>query len=90
MEALFAQEGDNLDIRVLYGWFLNRTKRRVTDFAADAEQKINKHSLMDFDRYDEYLLTSMGNICLSIARDMRGERGSEGGKRKGCAIALFC
>ncbi|KAF2666103.1 TPR-like protein [Microthyrium microscopicum] len=74
MQALFESEGDNLNVRVIYGWFLNRTKKRTADFAADAEQRLNKHTLLNFDRTDPYLLTSMGNICLSIAREMRGEK----------------
>jgi RNA polymerase-associated protein CTR9 len=77
MQELFDSENDNLDIRVIYGWFLNRTKRRTTDFAADAEQRLNKHTLIQFDRSDPYLLTSMGNICLSIARELRGDKEKE-------------
>jgi RNA polymerase-associated protein CTR9 len=77
MQELYDGESDNLDIRVIYGWFLNRSKRRTTDFAADAEQRLNKHTLIQFDRNDPYLLTSMGNICLSIARELRGEKDKE-------------
>ena len=73
MQEMFNSDTDNLDVRGLYGWFLNRTKRRTLNFAEDQEQKHNKQTLLNFDKYDPYVLTSMGNICLSIAREMRRE-----------------
>jgi RNA polymerase-associated protein CTR9 len=73
MHEMFDNDTDNLDIRGLYGWFLNRTKRRTLNFADDQEQRHNKQTLVNFDKYDPYVLTSMGNICLSIAREMRRE-----------------
>jgi RNA polymerase-associated protein CTR9 len=73
MKAMFEGEGENLEIRALYGWFLNRTKKRTINFHEDEEQKLNKESL-SMARYDTYVLTSMGNICLAIAREFRGEQ----------------
>jgi RNA polymerase-associated protein CTR9 len=71
LRELFDRDPANLDVRALYGWFLNRTKKRTPQFAEDAEQRHNKHTLVDYDKHDTYVFTSMGNICLSIAREMR-------------------
>jgi RNA polymerase-associated protein CTR9 len=76
MKAMFEAEPDNLEIRALYGWFLNRTKRRTIQYQDDEEQNFHKESLSKA-KYDTYVLTSMGNICLSIAREMRGDDNKE-------------
>ena len=77
LRELFDRDPANLDVRALYGWFLNRTKKRTPHFAEDAEQRHNKHTLVDHDKYDTYVFTSMGNICLAIAREMRREEDRE-------------
>src|SRR5205814_9064333 len=66
LRELFDRDPVNLDVRALYGWFLNRTKKRTPNSAEDAEQRHNKHTLVDYDKHDTYVFTSMGNICLSI------------------------
>jgi RNA polymerase-associated protein CTR9 len=81
MKEMLERDPSNLDVRALYGWFLNRTKRRTPIFAEDVEQRHNKHSLIDYDKHDTYVYTSMGNICLAIAREMRSDKDREPRRR---------
>jgi RNA polymerase-associated protein CTR9 len=77
VKALLGRDSANMDVRALYGWLLNRTKRRVQSVSDDAEQKHGKATLTTFDKYDQYVLTSMGNIWLASAREMRREEDKE-------------
>lgn len=70
IEALFNSNTDDLDIRALYGWYLNQTKKFSLDPAQDVEQRHHKHTLQQFDKHDIYALTAMGNINLKCAREM--------------------
>jgi RNA polymerase-associated protein CTR9 len=87
MRDLFERDSENMDVRALYGWFLNRTKKRTLNTNEDPEQKHGKQTLVTFDKYDQYVLTSMGNIWLSMAREMRREEDKER-KRKAYERAL--
>ncbi|OAG05786.1 uncharacterized protein CC84DRAFT_1092411 [Paraphaeosphaeria sporulosa] len=71
---------DNLEVRALYGWYANKSKKRGVPFAEDQEQRHYKHTLQKFDKHDTYSLTGMGNIHLAIAREMR--RDTEQDKEK--------
>ena len=63
----------NLDVRAFYGWYLNKAKRETLNIAEDQEQRHYKHTLQSYDKHDLYSLTGMGNIYLSIARELPRE-----------------
>ncbi|KAJ9655352.1 protein required for normal CLN1 and CLN2 G1 cyclin expression [Coniosporium apollinis] len=71
IQELYKTDPSNLDVRSLYGWFLSRAKRRTMNIAEDQEQRHYKHTLQQYDKHDRYSLTGMGNIYLTIAREMR-------------------
>lgn len=70
LQKLLATEQSNLEIRALYGWFLQRSKKRTLNLAEDYEFRHYKQTLQNFDKHDRYSLVGMGNIHLSIAREM--------------------
>jgi RNA polymerase-associated protein CTR9 len=61
---------ENLEIRAMYGWYLNKAKKKTQAVAEDQEQRHLKHTLRDFNKHDLYSLTAMGNLHLTIAREM--------------------
>ena len=69
--ALNDTDGSNLEVRAMLGWYLSRSKKRVTNIADDQEQKHYKKTLMDYDKHDRYSLTGMGNLYATYAREMR-------------------
>lgn len=73
MHELYEAESQNLDVRSLYGWYLRKAKKRVPDPAQDQEQRHYKHTLQNMDKHDRYSLTAMGNMYLTVAREMRRE-----------------
>lgn len=80
MKQLFKENEDNIEVRALYGWYLNKSKKKGLDFATDVEQRLYKHTLQQFDKHDRYSLMGMGNILLAIAREL--PRNSEQEKEK--------
>ncbi|KAH8633080.1 Tetratricopeptide repeat protein 1 [Alternaria alternata] len=80
MKDLFKENEDNVEVRALYGWYVNKSKKRTSNFAADDEQRLYKHTLQKSDKHDRYSLMGMGNIHLAIAREM--PRSSEQDKEK--------
>ncbi|KAJ6281920.1 hypothetical protein J3E71DRAFT_198274 [Bipolaris maydis] len=80
VKDLFKQNEDNVEVRALYGWYVNKSKKRTQNFAADDEQRLYKHTLQKSDKHDRYSLMGMGNIHLAIAREM--PRTSEQDKEK--------
>ncbi|KAF2205580.1 hypothetical protein GQ43DRAFT_459850 [Delitschia confertaspora ATCC 74209] len=80
LTKLYQVHPNNLEVRALNGWWLNKTKKRTQNVAEDQEQRHYKHTLQHFDKHDRYALTGMGNIWLAIAREMR--RDSEQDKEK--------
>lgn len=80
MKELYEADSQNLDVRALYGWFLRKAKRRTNELAQDQEQRHYKHSLSSIDKHDRYSLTAMGNMHLTLAREMRRE--TEGDREK--------
>lgn len=79
--AVYEKNKENLEMRALYGLFLNRTKRRTMNISEDAEQRFYKRTLQELDKHDIYSLVAMGNINLHIAREMRRETEDEKMKR---------
>jgi RNA polymerase-associated protein CTR9 len=84
MSKVYHSAEDNLDIRGLYGWYLNKTRKpqRNATFAEDLEQRHLKHTLRDFNKHDHYSLTAMGNLHLIYAREMPRMSESDKQKRK--------
>ncbi|KAF1851049.1 protein prenylyltransferase [Cucurbitaria berberidis CBS 394.84] len=80
MKELFKENEDNIEVRALYGWYVNKSKKRTQNFATDDEQRLYKHTLQKSDKHDRYSLMGMGNIHLAIAREM--PRSSEQEKEK--------
>ncbi|EEH49775.1 uncharacterized protein PADG_05854 [Paracoccidioides brasiliensis Pb18] len=82
MAKLYELESTNLEVRALFGWYLSKSKRRVTNIAEDHEQRHYKHTLQGYDKHDRYSLTGMGNIYLLAARDMRRDTEQDKEKRR--------
>ena len=82
MAKLYEGEYQNLEVRALNGWYLNKAKRRVANLAEDQEQRHHKHTLLYYDKHDMYSLTGMGNLYLLTARDMRRESDQDKEKRR--------
>jgi RNA polymerase-associated protein CTR9 len=80
MKELFKENEDQVEVRALYGWYVNKSKKKTSNFAADDEQRLYKHTLQKSDKHDRYSLMGMGNIHLAIAREM--PRSSEQEKEK--------
>ncbi|KAF2446043.1 TPR-like protein [Karstenula rhodostoma CBS 690.94] len=82
VKDLVKSHEDNLEVRALYGWYANKSKKRGVPFAEDQEQRHYKHTLQKFDKHDTYSLTGMGNIHLAIAREMRRDTEQDKEKRR--------
>jgi RNA polymerase-associated protein CTR9 len=82
MAALYEAESSNLEVRSLYGWYLSKAKKRVSNIAEDQEQRHYKHTLQNHDKHDQYSLTGMGNLYLTLAREMRRDTEPDREKRR--------
>ncbi|KAJ4302802.1 protein required for normal CLN1 and CLN2 G1 cyclin expression [Kalmusia sp. IMI 367209] len=82
VKELIKSHDDNLEVRALYGWYANKSKKRGVILAEDQEQRHYKHTLQKFDKHDTYSLTGMGNIHLTIAREMRRDTEQDKEKRR--------
>ena len=80
--SLYEADSQDMEIRSLYGWYLNKAKRRTHNIAEDQEQRHYKHTLQQFDKHDQYALTAMGNLHLTVAREMRRDTDQEREKRR--------
>ncbi|KAF2425762.1 hypothetical protein EJ08DRAFT_700160 [Tothia fuscella] len=69
----------NLEVRSMYGWYLNKSKKKTQNVAEDQEQRHYKRTLQNH-RHDLYSLTADGNLHLTIAREM--PRATDGEKDK--------
>lgn len=69
LKQLLDSDPSNLEVRAMYGWYLNRTKKRTLQLQEDVEQRHFKHTLMTYDKHDIYSLTGMGNMHLTVARE---------------------
>ena len=81
LTKLYQTHSTHLEVRALHGWWLNKTKKRTQNVAEDQEQRHYKHTLQHYDKHDRYALTGMGNIWLSIAREMRRDTEQDKEKR---------
>jgi len=81
IKQLIEADPSNLEIRSLYGWYINKTKKRTLALNEDAEQRHYKHTLQTYDKHDLYSLTGMGNLHLAVAREMPRSTDQEKDKR---------
>ncbi|CAI7657781.1 unnamed protein product [Penicillium pancosmium] len=82
MSKLYEVDSSNLEVRSLFGWYLSKSKKRVSNLAEDSEQRHHKHTLQYYDKHDRYALTGMGNVHLLAARDMRRDTEADKEKRR--------
>ena len=82
MASLYEIDHHDMEIRALYGWYLNKAKRRVQNIAEDQEQRHYKQSLQQFDKHDQFSLTAMGNLHLVLAREMPRQTEQEKDRRR--------
>ena len=82
VNELFESDQSNLEVRALYGWYLNKAKKRTANIAEDLEQRHYKHTLQQYDKHDRYSLTGMGNLWLAAAREMRRDTEADRDKRR--------
>lgn len=82
MSKLYEVDSSNLEVRSLFGWYLSKSKKRVSNLAEDSEQRHYKHTLQYYDKHDRYALTGMGNVHLLAGRDMRRDSEQEKEKRR--------
>ncbi|OJJ48800.1 hypothetical protein ASPZODRAFT_149798 [Penicilliopsis zonata CBS 506.65] len=82
MAKLYETDSMNLEVRALFGWYLSKSKKRVSNLAEDHEQRHYKHTLQYYDKHDRYALTGMGNVHLLTARDMRRDTDQDKEKRR--------
>lgn len=82
ISTLYEADNQDMDIRSMYGWYLNKAKRRGQHIAEDQEQRFYKQTLQQFDKHDQYSLTAMGNMYLVVAREMRRDTEQEREKRR--------
>jgi RNA polymerase-associated protein CTR9 len=81
VKDLYKENEDNVEVRALFAWYTNKSKRKTQNFAADEEQRLYKHTLQKFDKHDQYSLVGMGNIHLAISREMPRTSEQEKAKR---------
>ncbi|ODQ65156.1 TPR-like protein [Nadsonia fulvescens var. elongata DSM 6958] len=77
MQKLLDQNIDSLEVRSLFAWSLRRYKRASKNISDDAEQKHHKRTLVDYNKHDIYALISIGNLYLTIAREIRASSNSD-------------
>ena len=82
VKDLVKNHEDNLEVRALYGWYANKSKKRGVPMQEDHEQRHYKHTLQKFDKHDTYSLVGMGNIHLATAREMRRDTEQDKEKRR--------
>ncbi|KAK9479314.1 hypothetical protein V1514DRAFT_291716 [Lipomyces japonicus] len=85
VQALVETESGNLEVRALHGWYLHQHQRKrpaAKSINDDIEQRHYKHTLQYYDKHDLYSLTSMGNIFLSAAREMRVSNEADADRRR--------
>jgi RNA polymerase-associated protein CTR9 len=73
VSKLIQDHSHNLEVRSLFGWYLNKAKTKTIDPAGDKEQRHHKHTLLQdngVNKHDQYALTALGNIHLTAAREM--------------------
>ncbi|KIW27408.1 uncharacterized protein PV07_07146 [Cladophialophora immunda] len=81
IHAIYQNDYGNTEVRALMGWYHHSAKKKTTNIAEDAENRHYKHTLQGYDKHDLYSLVGMGNIHLTIARDMPRNTDQEKEKR---------
>lgn len=81
MAQLYNEESGNIDVRALMGWYYHSSKKKTNNVAEDAEYRQYRHTLQNHDKHDVYSLTGMGNVHLTIAREMPRNNDAEKEKR---------
>lgn len=81
MKAMYDTDYGHPEVRALMGWYFHSSKKKTTNIAEDQEFRHHKHTLQGYDKHDVYALVAMGNVHLSIARDMPRNSDSEKEKR---------
>ncbi|KAK7203647.1 hypothetical protein BZA70DRAFT_71265 [Myxozyma melibiosi] len=85
MQQLIESEVGNLEVRALHGWYLHQYQRKrpvAKSINEDTEFRHHRHTLQNYDKHDVYSLTAMGNVHLTIAREMRPSNEAEAEKRR--------
>jgi len=84
MKELVELDGQHLQVRALYGWYLSRHRRQIAkNLAEDVEQRHYKTTLSQLDKHDGYSLTSMGNLFLTHSKEiMRSSNPGDVEKRR--------
>ncbi|QIW98438.1 hypothetical protein AMS68_003956 [Peltaster fructicola] len=70
IKALLDADPGNLEVRTMYGWYVNKSKKKTLALNEDQEQRHYKQTLQTYDKHDLYALTGMGNVHLAVAREM--------------------
>lgn len=70
MKSMYDADYSHAEVRALMGWYYHSSKKKVSNIAEDQEYRHYKHTLQGYDKHDLYSLIGMGNIHLSVARDM--------------------
>lgn len=81
MKAMYDADYSHPEVRALMGWYYHSSKKKTTNVAEDQEFRHYKHTLQGYDKHDLYSLVGMGNIHMTIARDMPRTSDSEKEKR---------
>ncbi|KAJ9618543.1 protein required for normal CLN1 and CLN2 G1 cyclin expression [Knufia peltigerae] len=81
INAVYQSDYGNTEVRALMGWYHHSAKKKTNNIAEDAENRHYKHTLQGYDKHDLYSLTGMGNVHLTIARDMPRNTDQEKEKR---------
>ncbi|KAL6451524.1 CTR9 RNA polymerase-associated protein CTR9 [Candida maltosa Xu316] len=71
IEELLALNASDLEIRSFYGWFIKNFGKKLNT-PADADTKLQKETLVDYDSHDCYALISLANIYCIMGRDVKG------------------
>ncbi len=81
IHAVYQSDYGNTEVRALMGWYHHSAKKKTSNLAEDAENRHYKHTLQGYDKHDLYSLTGMGNVHLTLARDMPRNTEQEKEKR---------
>lgn len=71
IELLLDLNASDLEVRSFYGWFIKNFGKKL-HMPSDADTKLQKDTLVEFDLHDCYALISLANIYCIMARDTKG------------------
>lgn len=81
VHGVYQSDYSNIEVRALMGWYHHSAKKKTANLAEDAENRHYKHTLQGYDKHDLYSLVGMGNVHLTLARDMPRNSDQEKEKR---------